>query len=213
MTTVLCIADTHNTRFGVMCEIHCLTEGVMPDIFIHCGDATDYGTPGEVERVGVQLARIAELGCDIVFVPGNHDFLFRRQTRLAHDILKHYVPDIFLPKPFETIEVRGRKIFCTPFVPPCGNWAFCLPVDQFAEGIKTFFPKDGVDIVATHCPPKGILDTLGELELGYGPLLKTLDKTDLLLCGHVHEHGGKMEIKPTTTIINCAGVPMLHTLN
>jgi Icc-related predicted phosphoesterase len=205
--------------------MHCYQEAVMPDIFIYCGDATNYGTPGEMERVGIQLAAVKELGCDVVFVPGNHDFLCERQAQLAHDILMERVPGIFLPKPFETIEVRGRKIFCTPHVPPCGNWAFCLPEDKFADGIEAYFPKEGVDIVATHSPPKGILDTLknpilkegyGERELGYGALLKILDKTDLMLCGHIHQHGGKCEKwhKPgkPTTIINCAGVPMLHTI-
>lgn len=219
-TTILAISDTHDEPFANRCIIECFSQGVQPDLFIHVGDGTNYGSPGEIERLADQLAIVSEFGCPVIYVPGNHDLLFERQPHLARSIVLDTAPKVILPKPLETVEAAGLRIYCNPYVPPVGNWAFCMPVGRFAQALKATFPYDtGVDIIASHSPVYESQDlSYSRQHLGYQPLKSIAKHSKLILCGHIHEAQGRgstyvSRYSRYIPTINCAGVPMLHTIN
>jgi Icc-related predicted phosphoesterase len=72
-----------------------------------------------------------------------------------------------------------------------------------SETAPRFIPSD-IDILVTHCPPKGILD---DGERWGCPILKEL--TDIAepkihLFGHCHETSGEKKKSGKTTFINVA---------
>jgi Icc-related predicted phosphoesterase len=92
----------------------------------------------------------------------------------------------------------GGGIPVTPF----GSWSFDFTEEQ-AEVLLSTFPENGVLI--SHSPPEGILDlsSLG-LHLGSKTVRKAIELKipRLVICGHIHESGGKTEKLGKTTIVN-----------
>ena len=220
---ILAISDTHDRSFASDCLLKCYGAGITPDVFIHTGDGTNFGNEGEVERLGRQLAEIREaFPCPILYVAGNHDLCFERHPGLGEAILADHVADIRVVTKVEYFEFAGLRILASPFCPPVGNWAFCRSEARMAEAVRNAFkPLLGAraDVTVSHAPPYGILDDLyhGTMFTGYHTLTQdVVPHSELTLCGHIHEHGGEIrELNLAfgiSTIINCAGVPMLHKL-
>ena len=98
------------------------------------------------------------------------------------------------------IELMGQKIFGSPYILPCWEWAFGLP-DAERKAKWESIPTD-VDILMTHNPPKNILDGFADFPLDherrYGcqfltDALKVI-KPKLHVFGHVHEGYGSAEM-------------------
>lgn len=214
---ILATSDTHDQPFAGELMSIAYSAGVTPDLIVHCGDATNCGTVGEVERFGMQLEELYRaFACPILFVPGNHDLLFERQPGLGEQILQDRVPGIQVSSKLGVITYAGIQILCNPYCPPVGNWAFCMTNKNLHAALSNAFIVPRVDLVVSHAPPLGILDSVGYSTeyLGYGALReKVVSRTPLLLCGHIHEHGGKRQVFRETTVINCAGAGMLCEIN
>jgi Icc-related predicted phosphoesterase len=103
------------------------------------------------------------------------------------------------------VEIQGQLFFglgggipVTPF----GSWSWDFTEDQ-AEILLNKCPKNTVLI--SHSPPKGILDKSSfGLHLGSKSIKKFIQEKSpkLVVCGHIHESGGKMEKYGTCTVIN-----------
>ena len=118
---------------------------------------------------------------DIVFIPGNHDFVFQRHPLTPMPEHVHLLID-------SGVEVSGVKVYGTPWVPRFGNWAFML--EEFALKDKYAAIPAHVDILLTHGPAYGICDTVaGETEtLGSTALLAAIREKNPVfnLFGHIH---------------------------
>ncbi|MES2461809.1 MAG: hypothetical protein V4671_14590 [Armatimonadota bacterium] len=69
-----------------------------------------------------------------------------------------------------------------------------------------------MDIVLSHGPPKGVLDGPGRW--GSPGLLAYMERHQprLVVCGHIHECGGKQERIGETLVINAARCAMPYEL-
>jgi len=66
-----------------------------------------------------------------------------------------------------------------------------------------------LNIFLSHCPPYGVLDSCDNGALiGSKGLLKLIEATkpDIVICGHVHEHGGEIAKIGNTYVVNVATV-------
>lgn len=127
-------------RFGVVSDTHNLHRRVAMmrdedevDVLIHCGDASNRGTPEVLHDVDEWFAEQAAGRC--VFVPGNHDVSL-------HPSLMHAQWFRFLPhEPGQVhlkhatvlrdagVELHGVRVFGFPWVPEYRQWAFEAPAD------------------------------------------------------------------------------------
>ena len=87
----------------------------------------------------------------------------------------------------------------------------------------SMFPHD-TNILLSHCPPFGYLDECvnegNPVNIGSKGLLNLINivKPKVVICGHVHEYPGKLEVilhadNQTTTVINVATTYKLLTID
>jgi Icc-related predicted phosphoesterase len=161
--------------------------GPEADIMILAGDIL----PGhdEQEFISNQLnpwLRSAPVG-HIVLTWGNHDWLpFNGHVPEVH---AHVLVE-------ETIEIKGLKIYGSPWSLPFRQWAWMAP-ESTLEKIYSFIPDD-VDIIVSHSAPQGVCDKASDGQLcGSLSLLHKmfeLAKLKLIVCGHIHEARGEVGI-------------------
>lgn len=188
MTRIVAISDTHNKHSQV----------VVPecDILIHAGDFSMGGRASEVKSFldwfSVQPAK------HLVLIAGNHDLSFENSPEFKTRILGFYPNINYLEDSAITLE--GLKIYGSPFQPEFGNWAFNLPRGKALRDKWAQIPDD-TNILVTHGPPMGILDTVSfdGLQVGCLDLLERIDKLSIRLhvFGHIHENHGRVKAKNT----------------
>lgn len=176
---IVLIADTHNHTPD-------LPDG---DILVHAGDATIDGTRGEIKRFDDWLGSLNYK--HIIFTPGNHDFLFDTEN-----ILENAITLIN-----ESTEIDGVVFWGSPYSVRFGDWAFM----EFESDLKSIWQSipDKVDVLITHCPPKGILDyTVNGQYAGSQSLLERIKavRPKLHVFGHIHEMYGSMRCDGTLHI-------------
>jgi len=182
MLRIVCLSDTHNFHNQIT-----VPEG---DVLIHAGDATNRGTQFEVEDF---LRWFSVLPHKYkIFVAGNHDWLYETNERFARFLTAKfnikYLQD-------SSIEIKGLKIYGSPWQPRFYDWAFNLMRGaEIAEKWK-LIPKD-TDILITHGPPHEILDlTPNGDPAGCEELRKTVEevKPKVHIFGHIHSGYGIIE--------------------
>ncbi|KAH0792013.1 metallophosphoesterase domain-containing protein 1-like [Histomonas meleagridis] len=208
---VFCFSDTH----GLHADIP--REHIVPaDIGIMVGDFTGYGNVTDVDSFRdwyLQLPFTHK-----IVIAGNHEISFDEANRESitpmwndrftvpvETIKSHIYHEGLIYAEHSTIELMGLKIFCSPYTPFFCNWAFPVPSndDKFWDAIPY-----GTDIIATHGPPRGILDiTAGNFPVNCGdPLLArrvSQVKPALHIFGHIHEtYGIKVSKAFGTTFAN-----------
>jgi len=170
---IVVIADTHNL-------IPALPDG---DMLIHAGDATMMGTKEEVERFDMWLGTLNYKY--ILFVPGNHDFLFEKHS---DSLLSNAT--VLINK---EIVIDGIKFWGSPYTLIFGGWVF-MKTDDKLNDIWKLIPDD-VDVVITHGPPRGILDLSVKYNKNSGSqsLLGRIRivKPKVHVFGHIHEAHGE----------------------
>ncbi len=100
----------------------------------------------------------------------------------------------------------GGGIPVTPF----GSWSWDFTEEQ-AEIILRKCPKNA--IVVSHSPPRGMLDRSSfGMHLGSKALKKFIHEKcpSLVVCGHIHESGGKIEKFGKTTVINAGPAGFIY---
>ena len=194
---IVAISDTHGFHDNVRIP--------KCDLLIHAGDISKFGDeavmPSFMDWLRKSPARETVLTC------GNHDSFIQENEnkyRFAFPtgcrLLLH-----------EETRVAGIKIFGSPWTPWFHEWAYNFPKGdlEFARKAWSLIPDD-TEILITHGPPAGILDTSrGDFERnGSGcPMLaariKELKSLRLHVFGHIHESHGRVD-KDGVTYINAS---------
>jgi Icc-related predicted phosphoesterase len=152
---------------------------------------------------------------DVVFIAGNHDFVFLKPIRNKSN--RFYIP---FPEHVHylydsEVTIDGVRFYGTPWCSMFGSWAFM--VDN--EVLERRFAKipDGIDVLLSHMPVKGFGDDVRSVniltrmktieECGSKALLdNVLRVAPKLVCtGHLHDGSHRAKIlfgKRDTTIVN-----------
>lgn len=172
---IIHLSDSHNKHNNLVLE-----DG---DIVIHSGDATNMGTIPEVVDFLNWFGKLNYT--HKLFVAGNHDWLFEKNPSLAKQLCKEHNV-IWLNS--EEIIINNIKFYGESSQPDFCSWAFNKPSHELLHSYANI--PDDVNVLITHCPPKGIRDflyngsTVGSSELNiHLPRLKELKAH---LFGHIH---------------------------
>ena len=173
---LVCLSDTHNQHRNIA-----IPEG---DVLIHAGDCTDGGTRNETNDFLKWFA--AQPHAHKILVPGNHDFFFEKAENL-----KNIPPGIHLLLD-QGLEIDGINFWGSPVTPGLSNWAFNR---ERGSRIKDHWKQvpGSTDILITHTPPYGILDTTAHgINLGCEELSNILPvvQPNHHLFGHIHHSSG-----------------------
>lgn len=125
------------------------------------------------------------VSCPVVVVRGNHDFTDLSPLFKAPEVFEVQYPiDAHITYIYKGLRIGGFRGI--PEI--AGEWSDERPESEL-ESLCDKLPE--LDIVLTHCPPRGILDFGGHSH-GSEALTKYLRKArPLLSCfGHIHECGG-----------------------
>jgi Icc-related predicted phosphoesterase len=169
------ISDTHTYH-----DLLTIPEGI--DMVIHSGDCSNprdpYNNEPEVRGFidwfgGLPIKHK-------IYVAGNHDTSIEKKLVTKADFNDHAIH--YLEN--ETIEIKGLKIFGSPYTPTFGvGWSFNKDRNKLERIWRKAIDKD-VDIVIVHGPPRGMLDS-------------SYDRANLMEhCGDKSLMNRVMEVKP-----------------
>jgi predicted phosphohydrolase len=181
---IVCLSDTHMKHKRVA-----VPDG---DVLVHTGDFTTRGYESEVVAFNAWLLTLPHK--HKVVIAGNHDFLFQKEPHFAPLLLSAatYLRD-------SGCEIEGVKFWGSPWQPWFHNWAFNLERGPQLAAKWEVIPDD-TDVLLTHSPPFGILDTVQRGEpVGCEELRKALARVrpQLHVFGHIHEAYGQTGIDGT----------------
>jgi Icc-related predicted phosphoesterase len=181
------------------------------DIIIHSGDESNQRNPIDNQ---LEFDKFIDWYKDYpakhkILVPGNHSTYIEANLSWCKRLCKEKGVTILVD---ELIEIEGLTIFGTPYTHTFGNWVFTLPKEGIGRRCLNY-PK--ADILITHGPPKGVLDSspFDEENSGERGQLKYCQKYNPLIhmFGHIHSsvksniiNTGICEIQTTTTVFSNA---------
>lgn len=188
---VVCISDTHMSHEELK-----MPEG---DILVHSGDfsgMTNYEELIELNRwFGTLDYR------EIYLVPGNHDGQFAENADAARALIPE--AKVLID---QGAEFDGYKIWGSPWTAKFYDWWFMQHPDKLIDYWKLI--PDDTDILLTHQPPFGLLDTVMRHGSVGCPHLRqeviTRVKPLLHVYGHLHLDGGKWVEHNGTIFVNAA---------
>jgi len=201
---LVCISDTHS--------LHAKIHGGVPegDVLIHAGDFC--GQNSKVS-LGAFLEWFAtQPHKHKVLIAGNHDGNFEFDPTWCRAALAEIVPECHYLQD-TGCEIDGVKFFGEPWQPEFNNWHFNLPRGSALAQKWSLIPDD-TDVLITHGPPHGILDTCPhwppngtDVHVGCEELSKALAriKPKVHVFGHIHESYGRLE-QDGTVFINASNV-------
>ena len=179
---IVCISDTHGKHATVR-----LPEG---DVLIHAGDFMTYGD---------RLSEIASFNHWLtkqpyrhkIVIAGNHDLLFESDPNLARTQL---TAATYLEN--SAVEIGGLRIWGSPQQPRFLDWAFNVDRGPAIREYWDMIPVE-TDILITHGPPFGILDTItpASEHLGCEELTIAVQRVrpQVHVFGHIHGAHGRCE--------------------
>ncbi|KAL3481770.1 Metallo-dependent phosphatase-like protein [Aspergillus californicus] len=207
-TRFLVLSDTHG---------HDLDYSVYhADVAIHCGDLT---TGSKLNEFKTALKTLQTIDAPLkLVIAGNHDFtmdipMFHKKVAevtppLEPTLVKREYGDygeirelfnqarpsgiVFLDEGTHHFTLQngaGLKIYASPYTPSLGDWGF----QYHPETGHTFNLEKDTDIVITHGPPRGIMDTTYSGERAGCPrLFEAIARVrPRMHCfGHIHEGWG-----------------------
>lgn len=216
MKKIVVISDTHNRHKKI----------TIPkcDILISCGDFTSMGYKREVEDFAKWMDE--QPADHIIIIPGNHELQFEKDFPVSREWITEHCPVAHILVD-ESVVIDGIKIHGSPVTPWFCDWAWNrssnVKSGYHMRG-KSFFPTeikphwdkipDDTNILITHGPPYGILDTttfangdpkpgnLGCVELMNR--IKELKDLDLHFFGHIHSPGGTQVHQDGVSYYNAA---------
>lgn len=183
------ISDTH----GMHQQLKNIPDG---DVLIHSGDFTGYGDSYEVVAFNNWIGTLPHK--HKIVIAGNHDTCMEDNKNHKHFTNAHYLQDSF-------IEIDGFKFYGSPYTPTFLHWSF---MEDDSELYKrwSLIPHD-VDVLITHGPPKGVLDSLndqfgGTRNVGSNSLREwvLLNKPKCHIFGHIHSGHGQQKLNETNCI-------------
>ena len=183
---LIILSDTHNLHSGLAP----LPDG---DVLVHAGDMTGRGTLGEIEAFVEWFAALPHR--HKIMIAGNHDFAFETSAAAAEALVPEGVTYL---RDAATI-IEGIKFWGSPWQPWFYDWAFNLERGEEIARKWALIPND-VEVLITHGPPHGVLDTVVGVpaeHVGCAALLARLDTLPALrlhVFGHIHEAYGSTEL-------------------
>ena len=182
------ISDTHNK--------HNQVTSLLPggDVIIHAGDISSMGYKHEIQQFCKWFNGLSNYTTK-VFIAGNHDFGFQDKPKESKEIVDSYKDIDYLQDDlllFGENYSKMVKIYGSPWQPEFHNWAFNLPRNGWELEQKWNDIPIDTDILITHGPAQGYLDTSGppwnEPLLGCELLVKRIKevKPKIHVCGHIH---------------------------
>ena len=166
------------------------------DLLLHAGDISSMGYQHEVQQFCKWFNNVENYDHKI-FIAGNHDWGFQNNVEKIMEIVNSYKTVTYIQD--ETVSVGDDKkmvnVYGSPWQPEFYNWAFNLPKNGVELAAKWDAIPDNTDILITHGPAFGVLDTVaGKMwdNLGCQLLtdkIKTI-KPKIHLCGHIHSGYG-----------------------
>lgn len=167
------------------------------DMVLICGDIVplriqNYSKDSEEWFKTFFIPWCNNLPCEkVVFIAGNHDFLFQRHEDRVRMALEGQDKIVYLN--CEYYEYKGKIIYGTPWCKPFGNWAFMETIDKSEERYKDV---EHFNILMSHDASYGISDVLLQKDcwwadgthIGNHALRNLVDKVkpQLALAGHLH---------------------------
>ncbi|KAL8659750.1 MAG: hypothetical protein Q9202_006965 [Teloschistes flavicans] len=190
------------------------------DVVLHCGDMTRVGgissfkqaleTPGSIEaELKLVIAGNQDLELDKDFPAFCNDYGVADELEdhdeavqlmkgsLAWDAGVSYLDQG--THAFNLTNGARFTLYASPYTPAFGNWAFMYPKHEnrfnllkgeSLRGEDPNFIPDGVDIVMTHGPPKGVLDLSAAGHVGCDSLAKAINRVKPILHCFGHAHDG-----------------------
>ncbi len=195
---IVCISDTHLVP----------PQPKIPagDVLIHAGDHTIYGGFREIQMAGDKLRAQHGKFKHILAIAGNHDKLFEKDRETAMHAFGHGFDGLHYLQD-ESIVIDGVRFYGSPWTPAFFDWSFMLPRNSDELARKWHAIPDNTDVLITHGPPYGILDTTGrayeEKRVGCELLadrVPQLEKLKLHVFGHIHHSYGKRQVGDTTFV-------------
>jgi Icc-related predicted phosphoesterase len=167
------------------------------DIVLICGDIVPlkiqfYSKDSEEWLKTFFIPWCNNLPCEkVVFVAGNHDFLFQRHDDRVRKALEGQDKIVYLN--CEYYEYNGKVIYGTPWCKPFGNWAFMETIEESEERYKDV---KHFDILISHDAPYGISDILLQKDcwwadgshIGNIALTNLIERVKPEYCWHGHLH-------------------------
>jgi len=196
---VTLLSDTHTKERNV------LVNG--GDLILHSGDVMNSGY--DWEDLYEFLQWFSELPYKMkVFIPGNHDRFIENNPVDAWKMINEFHDKGVRCLIDDFVDFEGLKIYGSPWQPEFYNWAYNLPRNGKELEEKWNNIPDDTDILLTHGPAWGILDTVvnrRDVNLGCEMLAKRLETLKPLIhnCGHIHTGYGYVE-KNGTHFFNSA---------
>jgi len=193
---LILISDTHN-RWN--------SDVPQGDILVHAGDLTHTGAFAEL-RQGVRWLKSLPHKHKIL-VAGNHDvclenILVNGKEPELRDFLH---PIVYLRD--SGIVLGGLQFWGSPWIPIYGG-GFNIAQDELRA--KWSKIPDGLEVLVTHTPPKGILDKEDEESIGCSELGQAIKRVRprVHAFGHAHQGHGHRQLrwddKMTTDCYNSA---------
>jgi len=184
------ISDTHNKHKQVTSS---LPGG---DLLIHAGDISSMGYKHEIQEFCKWFNSLTNY-TSVVFIAGNHDFGFEKRPEETMEIVNSYKWITYLQDNHLSFGLDMEtliKIYGSPWQPEFHNWAFNLPKNGLELEQKWNDIPEDTDILITHGPAFGVLDTIaGQYDnLGCELLTKRIKtiKPKIHVCGHIHSGYG-----------------------
>jgi Icc-related predicted phosphoesterase len=185
------ISDTHNKHKQITSH---LPGG---DILLHSGDISSMGYEHEIREFCKWFNNI-EGYTHKIFIAGNHDFGFQNNEEKVKEILEFYSGITYLQDSEIKLKIgdeREIKIYGSPWQPWFYDWAFNLPKNGMGLATRWEMIPDDTDILLTHGPAFGILDTVAGRShdnLGCELLTERLErlKPKIHSVGHIHSGYG-----------------------
>jgi Icc-related predicted phosphoesterase len=186
------ISDTHNKHNQIKNSL------IGGDFLIHAGDFSSMGHAHEIENFCKWFDKIDNYTHKI-FIAGNHDLGFENYYEQSIEIVNQYPNIIYLQD--KSFEIDDIKIYGSPWQPWFLNWAFNLPRNGEELENKWKLIPDDTDILITHAPVFGTLDTVvGRKEhLGCSKLCNRIKEImpKIHVCGHIHTGYGYIRDEDT----------------
>lgn len=186
---IVAISDTHG--------LHQQVELPKGDILLHAGDISERGR--ELEVISFLNWFSTQDFKYKIFIAGNHDFYFEQNTPKT---IESILPTNITYLNDSGITIEGINIWGSPITPWFYDWAFNRHRGAAIQKHWDLIPIN-TDILITHGPPKGILDTVvsGD-QVGCERLVNALKicRPKFHIFGHIHEGRGILKKKHTTYI-------------
>ena len=166
------------------------------DVLVHCGDITAHGHLQEVEAFVAWLA--AQPHRHKLFIAGNHDCALEVDPAAGRAIAARAADNGVTYLEDTGCCIDGMTFWGSPITPRHMHWAFMRDPGPDIQRHWDLVPDD-TDVLITHGPPWGVLDTLyrqdsGAEHTGCPSLLASLSRIQprLHLFGHIHEGHGML---------------------